>query len=84
MGYSNLSRKESEVLSLITDLRDYIVDLTIKLVKIPTVNPPGEHYEELTEFMAKELEGIGFHVDLIRIPAEELEKHGVRLPRVVV
>ncbi|MEM4570656.1 MAG: M20 family metallopeptidase, partial [Desulfurococcaceae archaeon] len=84
MGYSNLSRKESEVLSSITDLRDYIVDLTMKLVKIPTVNPPGEHYEELAEFMAKELEGIGFHVDLIRVPAEELEKHGVRLPRVVV
>ncbi|MEM4889662.1 MAG: M20 family metallopeptidase [Thermosphaera sp.] len=84
MNCSNLSRKECEVLSYITDLRDYIVDLTMKLVKIPTVNPPGEHYEELAEFLAKELEGIGFHVDLIRVPAEELEKHGVRLPRVIV
>ncbi|MEM2207402.1 MAG: M20 family metallopeptidase [Sulfolobales archaeon] len=84
MDYPHLSRKESEVLNFLTDLKDYISNLTTELVKIPTVNPPGEHYEEFAEFLAKELEGIGFQVDLIRVPTDELEKHGVRQPRVVV
>lgn len=84
MGHSHLGMREIDVLNAISGLKDYAVNLTADLVRIPTVNPPGEHYEEIAEPMAKELEGAGLHVDLIRVPSDELERYGVREPRVIV
>ncbi|MYK33002.1 MAG: succinyl-diaminopimelate desuccinylase, partial [Boseongicola sp. SB0670_bin_30] len=40
--------------------RDDLVALTQELVRIPTVNPPGENYRDICEFLARRLEGSGF------------------------
>jgi len=39
-----------------------------KLVRLRTVNPPGENYGEITTLLAAELRGLGFRVRRIPIP----------------
>ena len=35
-----------------TRRRDDLVALTAGLIRIPTVNPPGDHYREICEYLA--------------------------------
>ncbi len=46
--------------------RDALVDLTRDLVRIPTLNPPGEYYREICEFLKTRLEQRGFAVEMVR------------------
>ena len=46
--------------------RDELVALTRDLIRIPTVNPPGENYLEICEFLARRLRPAGFEVQLVR------------------
>lgn len=46
--------------------RDDMIQLTIDLLAIPTVNPPGEGYREICEFLKKRLQKSGFEVQLLR------------------
>ena len=63
----------------IDDARDDLVALTQALIRIPTVNPPGEAYLEICEFLAKRLKARGFAVELIR--AEGTPGDSDRYPR---
>lgn len=46
--------------------RDDLVGLTVALIRFPTVNPPGEGYRELCEFLAARLKRRGFGIELLR------------------
>jgi len=46
--------------------RDDLVALTVALIRFPTVNPPGEGYRELCDFLALRLEARGFATELLR------------------
>ena len=46
--------------------RDELVALAVELVRIPTVNPPGEGYREICEHLAARLGQRGFTVELLR------------------
>ncbi|WP_187429583.1 acetylornithine deacetylase/succinyl-diaminopimelate desuccinylase family protein [Roseobacter fucihabitans] len=46
--------------------RDAIIDLTRALIRIPTLNPPGENYREICEFLDRRLKAHGFETQLIR------------------
>ncbi|SMX23469.1 acetylornithine deacetylase/succinyl-diaminopimelate desuccinylase family protein [Boseongicola aestuarii] len=46
--------------------RDDLIALTQSLVRIPTINPPGDHYLEICEFLKRRLEATGFETELIR------------------
>ena len=46
--------------------RDDIISLTQKLVQIPTINPPGDRYLEICEFLKRRLEASGFETELVR------------------
>src|SRR5579864_3744156 len=60
---------------------DEIVAFTAGLVRIPTVNPPGEHYEACAHFLGDFLKKLrGFDVEYIA--AEGRPEHTVRHPRV--
>ena len=48
----------------------YAIDVLSKLIAIPTVSPAGEHYEEAAELLARELESLGFNVEVLRVPGE--------------
>lgn len=61
---------------------DEIVDFAARLIRIPTVNPPGEEYQPCAELIAAELRRHGAAVHLL--PAEGRAEHTTRHPRVNV
>ena len=62
--------------------RDEIVDFTSRLVRVPTVNPPGEEYEACANLIADELRRHGAAVELLA--ATGRPEHSERYPRVNV
>jgi succinyl-diaminopimelate desuccinylase len=56
---------EDRVIASVEALRDELVDLTARLVRIPTVNPPGEHYPEAARLLGATLRGFGYSVEEI-------------------
>ncbi len=46
--------------------RDDLVRLTQDLIRIPTLNPPGENYREICDYLDTRLRGAGFTTELIR------------------
>ena len=58
----NLTRLLDEIDARTSDL----VDLTRDLIKIPTVNPPGENYEAICQFLSKRLMQSGFECEIMR------------------
>jgi len=50
----------------IDNKRDDLIALTQALVRIPTLNPPGDNYLEICEFLQERLRGGGFEVHLVR------------------
>jgi succinyl-diaminopimelate desuccinylase len=59
--------------------RDDLVALTQDLVRIPTLNPPGENYREICEFLAGRLGRAGFDCSFVR--AEGAPGDSDRYPR---
>ncbi len=46
--------------------RDDLIALTQDLIRIPTLNPPGQNYRLICEYLDKRLSGYGFETELIR------------------
>ncbi|MGR3662284.1 MAG: acetylornithine deacetylase/succinyl-diaminopimelate desuccinylase family protein [Paracoccaceae bacterium] len=46
--------------------RDDLIALTQDLIHIPTLNPPGEYYRDICEFLQRRLGAAGFEAQLIR------------------
>jgi succinyl-diaminopimelate desuccinylase len=70
------------ILSEVDRASDEIVQFTADLVRIPTVNPPGEEYEACAHFLGDYLERRAFTVEYIA--AEGRAEHTARHPRVNV
>jgi len=62
--------------------RDEIVDFTVELVRVPSVNPPGDAYREAAEALGRKLGGFGFEVEYL--VAEGHPEHTESHPRVNV
>jgi succinyl-diaminopimelate desuccinylase len=56
---------EDRVVAAVDGLRDEILDLTARLVRIPTVNPPGDRYPEAARLLGATLRGFGYAVEEI-------------------
>lgn len=72
------------VLAAVEECRDEIVWLLREFIRIPTVNPPGEAYEEFVGYMGGVLEELGYGVEVLRVPEGrlgELAPHAKGLPR---
>ncbi|QFT61686.1 acetylornithine deacetylase/succinyl-diaminopimelate desuccinylase family protein [Roseivivax sp. THAF30] len=50
----------------IEDARDDLIALTQSLLRVPTLNPPGEHYRDICEDLATRLALSGFETHLVR------------------
>ena len=50
----------------IEDKKESMIELTQDLIKIPTLNPPGENYREICEYLGTRLSRAGFATELIR------------------
>ncbi len=60
------SQAMTDLAQAITDRRDDLIALTQDLIRIPTLNPPGDNYREICEYLDKRLQGSGFQTELIR------------------
>jgi len=58
--------KSENLLNEIEKRKEDLIDLTQKLIRIPTLNPPGNNYLEICEFLKKRMEKNGFETKLIR------------------
>jgi succinyl-diaminopimelate desuccinylase len=58
--------------------RERVVGLLSKLIEIPTVNPPGENYEEMVCFLEKECKKLGLSTRKYVTPKNVLDKFGVK------
>jgi succinyl-diaminopimelate desuccinylase len=70
------------VLDEVDRAADEIVDYTIDLVRMPTVNPPGDAYEPCARFIGNDLAARGFDVEYI--VARGRAEHSPKYPRVNV
>jgi succinyl-diaminopimelate desuccinylase len=70
------------ILAEVDRAADEMVAFTADLVRIPTVNPPGEEYEACARFLGDDLQRRGFDVEYIA--AEGRAEHTARHPRVNV
>ena len=70
------------VLARVEECAEEMVDLAARLVRIPSVNPPGEHYRDCAELLGGVLAAQGYGVDYP--VAEERPEHSDRYPRVNV
>ena len=70
------------VLAEVDRATEEIVQLTADLVRIPTVNPPGEDYEACAHFLGDFLKRRAFEIEYIA--ADGRPEHTPRFPRVNV
>jgi len=70
------------VLTEVDRAADEIVGFTVDLVRIPTINPPGEEYDACAHFLGDDLARRSFEVEYIA--AEGRAEHTARHPRINV
>ena len=74
------ARLERRVLAEAERAGGEIAALTGDLVRIPTVNPPGEHYRDCAAFLGERFAALGCEVEFHDPPAD-LVPEGSRYPR---
>jgi succinyl-diaminopimelate desuccinylase len=77
-----LTPTERAVLDQVTRLTDDMVDFTRALVRVPTVNPPGDCYAECAGIIATRLLELGYEVETLA--ADGLSEHTPAHPRLNV
>ncbi len=63
------------VLETVDKLKSWGIDVLSKLVSIPTVNPPGENYEQFIDVAKDILSEFGASVEVHRVPRDIVAKH---------
>jgi len=56
---------------------DYAVRFARRLIRVPTVNPPGENYREVVDILDRELKKLSFSTKKITTPKSILKKYGI-------
>jgi succinyl-diaminopimelate desuccinylase len=77
-----MSTIEQKVLAQVERLTDEIVEFTRALVRIPTINPPGECYAVCADLIGQRLAELGYAVE--SLPATGLPEHTPDHPRINV
>ena len=54
------------LLQEIDNRKSEIIQLTSELIQIPTINPPGQNYREICEYLSKRLKRSGFGIKILR------------------
>jgi succinyl-diaminopimelate desuccinylase len=74
----------NQISEYIESQKEELVELVQNLVKIPTVNPPGDNYDKFSQLASNWLSDAGITVEVVEIPKEslsELVPYGMGLPR---
>ena len=62
---TQMTTPETQVLDRIDELSDEMIDWLRQLVRIPTVNPPGDNYKDCANFVGDKLREFGYEVSFI-------------------
>ena len=57
---------QSKFRQRVEDKKEDLISLTQDLIKIPTINPPGEFYSDCVEYLNKRFKSKGFNTQIIR------------------
>ncbi|MDP2922036.1 MAG: M20 family metallopeptidase [Candidatus Omnitrophota bacterium] len=57
--------------------KKYVINLLAGLIEIPTINPPGENYEEMVSFLERECRLLGLTTRKYVTPDRVLDKFGI-------
>lgn len=76
------SEVTDRVLTEVEAGRDKLLAFTASLIRIPTVNPPGECYRDCAELIGERLSGSGMDVEFVE--AQNRPEHTTEHPRVNV
>lgn len=63
---ADIDARQQALAVQIADRRDDLIALTQDLIRIPTLNPPGECYRDICEYLARRMGSSGFEVKLLR------------------
>ena len=72
---------EARILRQAEAARDEIAAFCGELIRVPTVNPPGENYPECAALLGERLAGAGFEVEFDDPPRESCPPGSERYPR---
>jgi succinyl-diaminopimelate desuccinylase len=64
----------TDIEAAVDELSGELVALLQRLIRIPTVNPPGDGYEDFCAALRETLDGLGYSTEILRVPAERLEE----------
>ena len=62
---SRRSNERDKVLTQVEASREELIDFTQQLIRVPTVNPPGDLYREAATLLGARLEELGFEVEYV-------------------
>ncbi|MCX7752110.1 MAG: M20/M25/M40 family metallo-hydrolase [Blastocatellia bacterium] len=77
-----LTPDEERVLARVDEMAEEMFDFLARVIRIPTVNPPGENYAECAALVQEQLMSFGYEV--VRLTAVESPAHSACYPRVNV
>ena len=66
-----------QVFQLINKNKAKLIKLTMQLVSIPTVNPPGDNYEKIVDFIEGYCKGLSLDTKRVLTPKSELKKYKI-------
>ncbi|MGH7616792.1 MAG: acetylornithine deacetylase/succinyl-diaminopimelate desuccinylase family protein [Gemmatimonadaceae bacterium] len=81
-AFTASSRHADRVFAAIEAATDEMVDFTAEMIRIPTVNPPGDVYEDCARLIGARLDQCGFEVEYLA--AEGSPQHTASHPRINV
>ncbi len=73
--------REERFLREIEELSGELVGNLLELIRIPSVNPPGENYKEIVDLLASLMEEAGLKVSVFEPPQSLLESLKLKPPR---
>lgn len=77
-----MTGNEQNVAARVDELGEEMLDFLRHLVRIPTVNPPGENYLDCAYFIGRKLESFGYDVDYVT--PDGMPENTARNPRLNV
>jgi succinyl-diaminopimelate desuccinylase len=84
MKGNEMAEGKEALLRAVDDCRQEMTEALQRWVRIATVNPPGERYEEFIAAFDEWLTGLGYQTEIHRVPEERLDElapFGNRSPR---
>jgi succinyl-diaminopimelate desuccinylase len=66
-------RQMTDIEAAVAELGDDLVALLQRLIRLPTVNPPGDGYEDFCTAFRQTLDELGYATEILRVPAERLD-----------